>query len=146
MPVLTVTGKGQVTLRKELLQHLGVQPGDKIAVEILPEGRIEVRAARRTGHISDIFGVLKRPGQSVNVRVPVDVALYILNSKRGTLSTLELKNSLSINIVADDHVGPQHFAIEKGEHHLRGELRLLREHARHLDQQPGDRRTAADRP
>ena len=59
--------------------------------------------------------VLKKPGQSINVRVPVDVALYILNSKRGTLSTLELKNSLSINIVADDHVGPQHYVIERGE-------------------------------
>ena len=59
--------------------------------------------------------VLKKPGQSINVRVPVDVALYILNSKRGTLSTLELKNNLSINLVADDHVGPQHYVIEKGE-------------------------------
>ncbi len=59
--------------------------------------------------------VMKKPGQSINVRVPVDVALYILNSKRGTLSTLELKHSLSINLVADDHVGPQHYVIEKGE-------------------------------
>lgn len=59
--------------------------------------------------------VMKKPGQSINVRVPVDVALYILNSKRGTLSTLEIKNSLSINLVADDHVGPQHYVIERGE-------------------------------
>jgi len=59
--------------------------------------------------------VMKKPGQSINVRVPVDVALYILNSKRGTLSTLELKHSLSINLVADDHVGPQHYVIERGE-------------------------------
>ena len=59
--------------------------------------------------------VMKKPGQSINVRVPVDVALYILNSKRGTLSTLEMKNSLSINLVADDHVGPQHYVIERGE-------------------------------
>lgn len=59
--------------------------------------------------------VLKRPGQSINVRVPVDVALYILNTKRGTLATLEIKHGLSITIVADDHVGPQHYAIEKGE-------------------------------
>ncbi|HEX4296818.1 MAG TPA: ribonuclease E/G [Devosia sp.] len=59
--------------------------------------------------------VLKKPGQSINVRVPVDVALYILNSKRGTLSTLEMKNGLSITIVADDHVGLQHYVIEKGE-------------------------------
>ena len=59
--------------------------------------------------------VLKRSGQSINVRVPVDVALYILNTKRGTLATLEHKHGLSITIVADDHVGPQHFVIEKGE-------------------------------
>ena len=59
--------------------------------------------------------VLKRPGQSINVRVPVDVALYILNTKRGTLATLEMKHGLSITIVADDHVGPQHYVIEKGE-------------------------------
>jgi ribonuclease E len=59
--------------------------------------------------------VLRRPGQSINVRVPVDVALYILNGKRNTLATLELKFGLSINLVADDHVGPQHYVIEKGE-------------------------------
>jgi AbrB family looped-hinge helix DNA binding protein len=68
MPVLTVTGKGQVTLRKDVLRHLGVQPGDKIEVDMLPEGRIEVRAARTTGHISDVFGMLKRPnGPSLTI-------------------------------------------------------------------------------
>jgi ribonuclease E len=50
--------------------------------------------------------------------VPVDVALYILNSKRHTLSGLEAKYGLSITIVADDHVGPQHYVIEKGEARL----------------------------
>jgi ribonuclease E len=59
--------------------------------------------------------VLKRPGNSINVRVPVDVALYILNSKRHTLGTLEARYGLSITIVADDHVGPSHYAIERGE-------------------------------
>ncbi|MGN6684194.1 MAG: ribonuclease E/G, partial [Devosia sp.] len=59
--------------------------------------------------------VLKKPGQSINVRVPVDVALYILNSKRNTLNNLEAKYGLSITIVADDHVGAQHYAIERGE-------------------------------
>ncbi len=58
MTALTITGKGQVTLRKELLRHLGVAPGDKIEVDMLPNGRIEARAARRTRHISDIFGAL----------------------------------------------------------------------------------------
>jgi ribonuclease E len=59
--------------------------------------------------------VLRKPGQSINVKVPTDVALYILNSKRLTLSGLEQKYNLSVNLVADDHVGPAHFAIERGE-------------------------------
>jgi len=59
--------------------------------------------------------VLRRPGQSVNVKVPTDVALYILNSKRSTLTQLEAKYQLSINVLADDHLVGNHFAIEKGE-------------------------------
>ena len=60
MITLTVTAKGQVTLRKDLLKHLGVHPGEKITVDKLPDGRIEVRAARPTGKISDVFDFLKR--------------------------------------------------------------------------------------
>lgn len=68
MSTLTVTAKGQVTLRKDLLKHLGVQPGETIAVDKLPDGRIEVRAARRTGKISDVFGFLKTPrGRSLSI-------------------------------------------------------------------------------
>ena len=60
MTTLTVTAKGQVTLRKDLLAHLGVRPGDKITVEKLPGGRIEAKAARPTAELSDVFGFLKR--------------------------------------------------------------------------------------
>src|SRR5690606_28831194 len=56
--------------------------------------------------------VLRKPGISINVRVPTDVALYMLNTKRGTLNALEEKYRLSITVVADAHVGPSHFAIE----------------------------------
>jgi ribonuclease E len=59
--------------------------------------------------------VLKKPGQSISLRVPTDVALYVLNTKRHTLNALEAKYELSITVVADDHVGPSHFAIERGE-------------------------------
>ena len=62
MSSLTVTAKGQVTLRKDLLKHLGVQPGEKVVVDKLPGGRIEVKATRPTGKISDAFGFLKRKG------------------------------------------------------------------------------------
>jgi AbrB family looped-hinge helix DNA binding protein len=62
MTTLTVTAKGQVTLRKEVLVHLGVQAGDQISLEKLPDGRVEVKAARPAGRISDVFGLLKRAG------------------------------------------------------------------------------------
>ena len=63
MTTLTVTAKGQVTLRRDVLEHLGVHPGEKITVNKLPNGRIEVKAARPTGRIADAFGILKRPGR-----------------------------------------------------------------------------------
>jgi bifunctional DNA-binding transcriptional regulator/antitoxin component of YhaV-PrlF toxin-antitoxin module len=63
MGTLTVTAKGQVTLRKDLLRHLGVEPGDKLTVDKLPDGRVVVAAARPTGKISDVFGMLKKPGR-----------------------------------------------------------------------------------
>jgi len=62
MSTLTVTAKGQVTLRKDILKHLGVAPGEKIVVDKLPDGRIEVKAAP-TGKISDAFGLLKKKGR-----------------------------------------------------------------------------------
>lgn len=65
MSTLTITAKGQVTLRKDLLQHLGVQAGERVAVEKLPDGRIEVKAARPSGKISDVFNLLKREGGPV---------------------------------------------------------------------------------
>lgn len=62
MTTLKVTAKGQVTLRKDLLEHLGVHPGDQISVEKLPDGRIEVRAVP-AGTISAVFGLLKQEGR-----------------------------------------------------------------------------------
>jgi len=59
--------------------------------------------------------VLRRHGQSINVRVPVEVALYILNFKRETLTALEIRNALSITITADSKMTGHQFAIEKGE-------------------------------
>ncbi|UXN69280.1 ribonuclease E/G [Devosia neptuniae] len=64
-------------------------------------------------HIED--HVLRRQGQSINVRVPIEVALYILNFKRDTLTALEIRNTLSITITADSKMTGHQFAIEKGE-------------------------------
>lgn len=58
MTILTVTSKGQVTLRKDLLRHLGVEPGDKIEISELPGDRIEVKAVRPAGTIDGFIGLL----------------------------------------------------------------------------------------
>ena len=42
---LTVTAKGQVTLRQAVLEHLGVGPGGKAGVSRLPDGRVELTSA-----------------------------------------------------------------------------------------------------
>lgn len=62
---LTVTAKGQVTLRRELLGHLGVRPGDRIVVDLLPSGRAELRAA--FSDLSEFFGCLPGRGKSVSI-------------------------------------------------------------------------------
>jgi bifunctional DNA-binding transcriptional regulator/antitoxin component of YhaV-PrlF toxin-antitoxin module len=75
MSTLTVTAKGQVTLRKDLLKHLGVRPGERITVDKLPDGRIEMKAVRPTGKISDVFGFLKRKnGPSLSIEEINEIA------------------------------------------------------------------------
>ena len=57
---LTVTAKGQITLRREVLAHLGVRPGDKLDVDLMADGRIQLRSRRGTS-AEDVFGMLSRP-------------------------------------------------------------------------------------
>jgi bifunctional DNA-binding transcriptional regulator/antitoxin component of YhaV-PrlF toxin-antitoxin module len=58
MTTLTVTARGQVTFRKDVLHHLGVRPGDKIELDKLPDGRVALRAARPSGTIDGFLGLL----------------------------------------------------------------------------------------
>jgi bifunctional DNA-binding transcriptional regulator/antitoxin component of YhaV-PrlF toxin-antitoxin module len=58
MTTLTVTARGQVTFRKEVLQHLGIKPGEKIELDLLPDGRGILKAARPTGTIDGFVGLL----------------------------------------------------------------------------------------
>ena len=58
MATLTVTARGQVTFRKEVLQHLGIKPGEKIELDLLPDGRGVLKAARPTGEIRSFVGLL----------------------------------------------------------------------------------------
>jgi AbrB family looped-hinge helix DNA binding protein len=58
MAALTITSRGQITLRKELLNHLGLKPGETIEVDKLPDGKLSLSAKRRTGTIQDFIGCL----------------------------------------------------------------------------------------
>ena len=58
MSILTVTTRGQVTFRKDVLQHLGIKPGEKIELNLLPDGRGLLKAARLTGTIDGFIGLL----------------------------------------------------------------------------------------
>ncbi len=59
---LTITAKGQITLKKALLDKLGLALGDKLEADITHERKL-VLQPKGKGKISDVFGKLKRPGQ-----------------------------------------------------------------------------------
>lgn len=61
----TVTAKGQVTFKRELLQHLGVATGERIEIDKLPGGELRVRAATATGTIDGFLGVLAGKSKKV---------------------------------------------------------------------------------
>ena len=69
MAILTVTARGQVTFRKEVPQHLGINFGDKIELEFLPDGRAELRDAKPTGGWRDLSGRLKDKGNGAALSI-----------------------------------------------------------------------------
>lgn len=58
MAILTVSARGQVTLRKEVLQHLGIKPGDKIELALLPDAKGVLKAVQPDATISGFIGLL----------------------------------------------------------------------------------------
>lgn len=77
MTTLTITAKGQITLNKALLRHLGLAPGDKLEIAEQPGRKLSVRPADppRTGRIEDAFGMLARPGRKALTVEEMDEAI-----------------------------------------------------------------------
>jgi len=69
MSTLTITARGQVTFRKDVLEHLGIRPGEKIELDKLPDGRVSLRAKRPSGTWDDVFGIL---ANETNVKLTID--------------------------------------------------------------------------
>ena len=64
MPLaLTITAKGQVTFRQAVLDHLGLRPGDKVDVALLPGGRVELKSSTEGHDLGSLRAALRRPGQ-----------------------------------------------------------------------------------
>ena len=66
MAALTVTAKGQITLRRELLEYMGIAPGQQIEVDKLAYGVLALQA--KTTHGLDAFvGCLPPPTKALSV-------------------------------------------------------------------------------
>ena len=65
MATLTITTKGQITIRKDLLTQMGVGPGDKLEVTPALGGGFHARPIKREGKrtIEGLIGAAARPGQ-----------------------------------------------------------------------------------
>lgn len=70
MTILTVTARGQITVRKEVLKHLGIQSGGKIRIDLLPDGKAELKAEKGLGSWLELEGLLK--GKTNGVRLSID--------------------------------------------------------------------------
>jgi bifunctional DNA-binding transcriptional regulator/antitoxin component of YhaV-PrlF toxin-antitoxin module len=70
MAIVSTTSRGQVTLRKEILQHVGVKPGEKLEIDLLPGGEFRGRAVRKRRSISEFAGCLK--GKTNGARLTIE--------------------------------------------------------------------------
>ena len=75
MTQLTVTARGQVTFRKEVLQHLGIKPGDKMELDLLPGGKGVLRAAKPAGTMEGFVGLLSGKTAKVASLEEIDQAI-----------------------------------------------------------------------
>jgi len=72
---LTVTARGQVTFRKDVLQHLGIKPGDKIELNFLPDGRGLIKAARPRESIAGFVGLLSNQTDKIATIDEINAAI-----------------------------------------------------------------------
>ena len=65
MPSATVTSKGQITMPKEIREHLGVDAGDRVSFHIGAAGEVIVEP--ETVDVRSLRGMLKRRGRKVSL-------------------------------------------------------------------------------
>jgi bifunctional DNA-binding transcriptional regulator/antitoxin component of YhaV-PrlF toxin-antitoxin module len=70
MPIVKTTSRRQVTFRKEIFEHVGIKPGEKLEIDMLPGGEIRGRAVRKKHSISEFAGCLK--GKTNGARLSIE--------------------------------------------------------------------------
>jgi AbrB family looped-hinge helix DNA binding protein len=58
MPTATVTSKGQITLPRQVREHLRLTEGDRVDFVIEPGGEVLLRPVGRS--VLELFGILRR--------------------------------------------------------------------------------------
>jgi bifunctional DNA-binding transcriptional regulator/antitoxin component of YhaV-PrlF toxin-antitoxin module len=48
MSILTVNKRSQIKLSKDVLKHLGINPGDKIELDLVPDKKVVIKASAQT--------------------------------------------------------------------------------------------------
>jgi len=66
MTALTVTAKGQITLRRGLLQHLGIAPGQQLEVDKLAGGVLALHVKTQHG-LESFVGCLPPPARALTL-------------------------------------------------------------------------------
>lgn len=66
MTALTITTKGQITLRRELLQYLGIAPGQQVEVHKQANGVLTLQAKALQG-LEAFAGCLPPPPKALSV-------------------------------------------------------------------------------
>lgn len=82
MASAAVTSKGQVTIPREVRVKLGITTGDRLEFQVLPDGTLAVKR-RKQGSLSDVFGILARPGQPAVSVEEMNEAIASLHAKTG---------------------------------------------------------------
>jgi antitoxin PrlF len=80
MPTAKITSKGQITLPKEIRDHLKVESGDNVVFFLNNRGEMVVDGVG--GSARDLKGFLKRPGQRRLSVEEMDAAILREHSRK----------------------------------------------------------------
>ena len=80
MPSSKVTTKGQVTIPKEIRDHLHVRAGDRLDFVVDESGRVVVQAIR--SRLDELWGLLHEPGRRAVSLEEMDAAIAREHGRR----------------------------------------------------------------